>query len=163
MKKGPIGKDVEEFHNSIVELIKKYQFRDRNEITSFGISVSQCYVLETLHFQGELTMKKLAEQMHLTISTITRLVDQLEEKKLVTRKQHREDSRIRMIRLTAKGEKVFLKSWTNVFESEKKIFENIKPEHRKVLLSLLNDLNNSVDQWQGTCKVKKKNSLSNFL
>ena len=154
MKKSPIGKDVEEFHSSIIELIKKYQFRDRNEITSFGISVSQCYVLETLHFQGELTMKKLSEQMHLTISTITRIVDQLEGKKLVTRKQHPEDSRVRMIKLTPKGEKVFLKSWANVFESEKKIFENIKPEHRKVLLSLLKDLNNSVDQWRGTCKPR---------
>ena len=155
MKKNPIGKDVEEFHNSIVELIKKYQFRDRNEITSFGISVSQCYVLETLHFQGELTMKKLAGQMHLTISTITRLVDQLEGKKLVRRKQHPKDSRVRIIKLTPRGEKVFLKSWANVFESEKRIFENIKPEHRKVLLSLLKDLNVSVDQWQGTCKIKK--------
>jgi MarR family 2-MHQ and catechol resistance regulon transcriptional repressor len=154
MKKSPIGNDVEEFHSSIIELIKKYQFRDRNEITSFGISVSQCYVLETLHFQGELTMKQLAEQMHLTISTITRIVDQLEGKKFVKRKQHPEDFRVRMIKLTPKGEKVFLKSWANVFESEKKIFENIKPEHRKVLLSLLKDLNNSVDQWRDTCKIK---------
>ena len=154
MGKSSIGNDIEEFHKSIIKLIKKYQFRDRNEITNFGISVSQCYVLETLHFQGELTMKKLAEQMHLTISTITRVVDQLEKKKLVKRKQHTVDSRVRMIRLTTKGEKVFLKSWANVFESEKKIFENIKPEHRKVLLSLLKDLNNSVDQWQGTCKTE---------
>ncbi|MEE9449644.1 MAG: MarR family transcriptional regulator [Ignavibacteriaceae bacterium] len=155
MKKSPIRKDVEEFHKSIIELIKKYQFRDRNEITNFGISVSQCYVLETLHFQGPLIMKKLAEQMHLTISTITRVVDQLERKNLVRRKQHPEDSRVRMIKLTSKGEKVFLKSWANVFESEKKIFENIKPGHRKVLLLLLKDLNNSVDQWQSTCKIKK--------
>jgi DNA-binding MarR family transcriptional regulator len=153
MKKSPIGKDVEEFHNSIVELIKKYQFRDRNEITCFGISVSQCYVLETLHFHGAITMNKLAEQMHLSISTITRVVDQLEGKKLVTRKQHPGDSRSRIIKLTPKGEKVFLQSWANVFESEKKIFENIKPEHRKVLLSLLKDLNHSVDQWQNTCKI----------
>ena len=108
MKKSPIGKEVEEFHNSIVELIKKYQFRDRNEITCFGISVSQCYVLETLHFHGAITMNKLAEQMHLSISTITRVVDQLEGKKFVTRKQHHEDSRARIIKLTPRGEKVFL-------------------------------------------------------
>lgn len=155
MKKNPMGKDVEEFHNNIVELIKKYQFRDRNEITCCGISVSQCYVLEALHFQGAITMNKLAQQMHLSISTITRVVDQLEGKKLVTRKQHPKDSRARIIKLTPKGEKVFLQSWTNVFESEKKIFENIKPEHRKVLLSLLKDLNHSVDQWQNSCKIKK--------
>jgi DNA-binding MarR family transcriptional regulator len=153
MKKRLIG-DVEEFHNSIIELIKKYQFRDRNEITSCGISVSQCYVLETLHFQGALTMNKLAEQMHLTISTITRVVDQLDRKRLIKRKQDKNDLRIRRVSLTPKGKEIFFKSWANVFESEKKIFENIKPEHRKVLLSLLKDLNRSVDQWQGSCKLK---------
>lgn len=155
MNNNSIRKDIEEFHNSIVDLIKKYQFRDRNEVTSFGLSVSQCYVLETLHFNKALTMKKLAEQMHLTISTITRIVDQLVRKKLIERKQDDKDLRIRWITLTPKGEKIFLKSWTNVFESERKIFENIKPDHRKVLLSLLKDLNNSVDQWQNSCKIKK--------
>jgi len=155
MKNVSIRKDVEEFHNSIVGLIKKYQFRDRNEVTSFGISVSQCYVLETLYFQKALTMKKLAEQMHLTISTITRIVDQLEKKKFIERKQDDKDLRIRRITLTSEGEKIFLKSWANVFESEREIFENIKPGHRKVLLSLLKDLNDSVDQWQDTCKINK--------
>ena len=109
MNKSLIRKDVEEFHKSIIDLIKKYQFRDRNEVTSFGISVSQCYVLETLHFHKALTMKKLAEQMHLTISTITRVVDQLERKKLIERKQDKKDLRMRMITLTPTGEKVFLK------------------------------------------------------
>jgi DNA-binding MarR family transcriptional regulator len=155
MNKSTIQKDVGEFHSNIIELIKKYQFRDRNEITSFGISVSQCYVLETLHFRGALTMKDLAQQMHLTISTITRVVDQLERKKLVRRKKHPDDLRIRLIKTTARGEKVFLKSWANVFESEKRIFKNIKPEYQKVLLSLLRELNNSVDQWQGSCKAIK--------
>jgi len=155
MKNVSIRKDVEEFHNNIVGLIKKYQFRDRNEVTSFGISVSQCYVLETLYFQKALTMKKLAEQMHLTISTITRIVDQLEKKKFIERKQDDKDLRIRRITLTSEGEKISLKSWANVFESEREIFENIKPGHRKVLLSLLKDLNDSVDHWQDTCKINK--------
>jgi DNA-binding MarR family transcriptional regulator len=153
MRNEPITKDVEKFHSLIIELIKKYQFRDRNEVTAWGISVSQCYVLETLHFKGALTMKNLAEQMHLTISTITRLVDQLERKKLVKREQDPTDLRVRLITLTTKGESVFLKSWKNVFESEKRIFNNIMPEHRKVLLVLLKDLNGAVDEWQCSCNV----------
>ena len=155
MNNNSIRKDIEEFHNSIIDLIKKYQFRDRNEVTSFGISVSQCYMLETLHYSKALTMKQLAAQMHLTMSTITRVVDQLERKKLIERKKDNKDLRIRRITLTPEGEKIFLKSWTNVFESERKIFENIKPDLRKVLLSLLKDLNDSVDQWQNSCKIKK--------
>ena len=153
MKNEPVTKDVEQFHNLIIKLIKKYQFRDRNEVTSYGISVSQCYVLETLHFNGALTMKELADQMHLTISTITRIVDQLERKNMVKRVQDNHDLRVRLIKLTAKGEKVFMKSWENVFESEKNIFKSIKPGERKLLINLLKDLNNAVDEWQCSCKI----------
>ena len=30
-------KDIIEFHNTIIDLIKKYQFRDRNQMTTCGI------------------------------------------------------------------------------------------------------------------------------
>ena len=135
----PPSKDVEEFHKTIIEIIKKYQFRDRNEVTCFGISVSQCYILETLYSHGSMNVKDLARNMHLAISTITRLVDQLEKKEYVVRKQDKNDSRIRNIELTKNGEEIFLKSWKGVFESEKEIFERIKPEYRRLLLDLLND------------------------
>jgi len=146
--------DVKEFHNTIIEIIKKYQFRDRNEITCYGISVSQCYILETLYSHGSMTMKDLSCKMHLAISTITRVVDQLEKNKYVIRAQDKIDTRKRNIKLTKKGENIFLKSWESVFESEKEIFERIKPEHRKLLINLLKDLNKSVELWQNSCKVK---------
>ncbi len=153
MKKLVSQKDIKEFHDTIIDLIKKYQFRDRNRITCFGISVSQCYVLETLYSNGSLTMKELARKMHLSISTITRVVDQLENKNLVKREQNSEDLRIRLLRLTIDGEKVFLQSWKSVFESEKKIFENVPLESRDILLKVLKELNQAVDVWQKSCGV----------
>jgi len=77
----------------------------------------------------------------------------LERKSMVKRVQNNNDLRVRLIRLTAKGEKIFLKSWENVFESEKNIFKSIKPGDRKVLINLLTDLNNAVDEWQCSCKI----------
>ena len=148
------GADVEEFHNTIIDLIKKYQFRDRNEVACMGMSVSQCYILETLYFHGSMNMKDLACKMHLAISTITRIVDQLERKKYINRLRNENDLREKFISLTKSGEKIFLKSWENVFKSEKKIFEKIKPEHRKPMLDLLKELNKSVDFWQCSCKTK---------
>jgi DNA-binding MarR family transcriptional regulator len=152
MSKSNLKKDIKEFHDTIINLIKKYQFRDRNQITRFGISVSQCYVLETIHSNGSLTMKELSQKMHLSISTITRVVDQLENKNLVTREQNPKDLRIRLLTLTKEGEKTFLQSWKRVFESEKEIFENIPTEYRKELLTLLKELNKAVDIWQDSCK-----------
>ena len=148
-------KNIKEFHENIVALIKKYQFRDRNEITCFGISVSQCYVLETLYSFRNLTMKELAIKMHLSISTITRIADQLEMKELIIREQNADDQRVRNLKLTDKGKEVYLKSWRAVFESEKKIFENIKPEYREMIIELLKELNRSADIWQGSCKIQK--------
>jgi len=89
-----------QFHQQIVELIKKYQFRDRNQICCFGISVSQCYILETLHTHGPLTMNELAKKMYLKISTITRVVEQLVKKNYVKREEGLNDRRVRLINLT---------------------------------------------------------------
>ncbi len=149
-----LNKETKEFHDTIISLIKKYQFRDRNEITCYGISVSQCYILETLYSHGSMTMKEIAKSMHLAISTITRLVDQLEKKKYVVREQNPDDLRERRLKLTNEGKDIFLRSWDAVFESEKMIFEKIKPEHRQILINLLKELNNSVDHWQKSCRIK---------
>ena len=145
-------KQVESFHQQIVELIKKYQFRDRNQILGCGISVSQCYILETLYTHGALTVNELAKKMFLSISTVTRVVDQLVNKKYVTREESFEDRRVRLIKLTEAGEAVYQESWLNVFQSEKTILENFPPEHREMLIDFLKKLNQSVDNWQATCK-----------
>ncbi|TQV89604.1 MarR family winged helix-turn-helix transcriptional regulator [Aliikangiella coralliicola] len=142
---------VEEFHQEIVELVKKYQFRDREQIVCSGISVSQCYILETLHTNGPLTVSELAGKMHLSISTITRVFDQLVKKELAVRERAPNDKRVYLCHLTEKGEAIYQQSWTNIFESEKAILANFQPEHREMLIDFLKKLNHAVDQWQSQC------------
>ena len=145
---------VESFHHQIVELVKKYQFRDRDQICCCGISVSQCYVLETLHSHGALTVNALADKMYLKISTVTRVVDQLVMKRYVTREEGDTDRRVRFIQLTTEGEAMFQETWSNVFESEKTILENFPLQHREMLIEFLQKLNAAVDQWQTCCSSR---------
>ncbi|MBI3788217.1 MAG: MarR family transcriptional regulator, partial [Ignavibacteriales bacterium] len=70
--------------------------------------MSQCYILETLHRFGPLSMQRLADKMHLSISTVTRVLAPLVRQKLVKRKEDPHDLRIRIIQLTAAGEELFL-------------------------------------------------------
>lgn len=144
---------VSVFHEQIVELIKKYQFRDRDQILSCGISVSQCYILETLHTHGSLTVGVLAEKMYLSISTITRVVDQLVKKGYVIREQDTNDGRVYFNKMTKSGEEVYLKSWDNIFKSEKAILDNFDSEQKELLIDFLKKLNKSVSEWHSTCKV----------
>jgi len=142
-----------QFHQQIVGLIKKYQFRDRNQICCFGISVSQCYVLETLHTHGSLTMNELAKKMYLKISTMTRVVEQLVKKKYVRREEGLNDRRVRFINLTKQGRAIYKKAWENIFESEKVILKNIPAEHKAVLIDVLKKLNQAVSSWQSCCEI----------
>jgi DNA-binding MarR family transcriptional regulator len=81
-------------HRAVTELVRRYQFRDRNEICCFGVSVSQCHALEALGQAGELTMGELASQMHLSVSTMTRVVDQLVARGLAQRGEDAKDRRV---------------------------------------------------------------------
>ena len=145
---------VERFHHEIVELIKKYQFRDRNEMCCHGISVSQCYTLETLHRFGPLSMQILANKMHLSISTVTRVVKPLVKQQLISREEDPNDHRVRVMKLTKEGEEIFLKTWSNVFTSEKIILENFPQEQREILIELLQKLNKAFGNWKSCC-IKK--------
>ncbi|MCP4723581.1 MAG: MarR family transcriptional regulator [bacterium] len=142
--KNKYDKQIEIFHKEIVELVKKYQFRDRNQVICCGVSVSQCYILETLNTYGSMNVQDLADKMHLKISTITRVLDQLVKKEFVTRIQDPKDMRYRLVELTKEGRKIHNKLWSTVFASEKAIFDDIEPENREVVLDLLRKLNCSL-------------------
>ena len=152
----PDNSQVERFHFEIVELIKKYQFRDRNEMVCCGLSVSQCYTLETLNRFGTMSMKALADRMYLSISTITRVIEPLIKQKFVVRKDDKSDRRVKLVRLTRKGENVVAESWKNVFRSEQIILQNFPGEHRELFIEFLQKLNQAFGNWkESRCNYNK--------
>ena len=147
----PSNEQVERFHEQVIDLVKKYQFRNRNREICCGLSVSQCYVLETLRRFGPLSMNNLAEKMHLTISTVTRVLQPLLRRKYVTREEDPDDRRIRLISLTPQGKAFALEAWKNSLESEKIILSNFPAENREMLITFIKNLNHAVSQWQSCC------------
>jgi DNA-binding MarR family transcriptional regulator len=143
-----LEKQAGELHQIITELVKKYQFRDRQEICCYGISVSQCYALAALDEHGQLTMGELAQQMHLTVSTMTRVVDQLVARDLVRRWFDPEDRRVCCVELTKQGRSLLGKIRGELLETEKEILRKIKPEDRETLIFALKELSKAVDQWR---------------
>ena len=139
---------VKQFHNEIVELIKKYQFRDRNKLVGCGLSVSQCYTLETLQRFGPLSMQKLADKMHLSISTVTRVTKPLVNGKLILKEKDTNDNRFNVMKITNKGSQVVEEAWGNVFRSERAILENFDESNREILIEFLKKINQSFGNWK---------------
>jgi DNA-binding MarR family transcriptional regulator len=72
-----LDREAERLHCLTKELLRRYQFRDWNQICCYGISISQCHILDTLAEEGDLTMQQLARRMFKSVSTMTRVVAQL--------------------------------------------------------------------------------------
>ena len=91
--------------------------------------------------------------MHLKISTMTRVVEQLVKKSYVRREEGLSDRRVRLIKLTKEGKAIYKKAWENIFESEKIILKGIPYEHKTVLIDVLRKLNQAVSSWQSCCEI----------
>jgi MarR family 2-MHQ and catechol resistance regulon transcriptional repressor len=142
------GRQAQRLHRAVSELVRRYQFRDRNEICCFGISVSQCYALEALGQASELTMGALASQMRLSVSTMTRVVDQLVKNGLVRRTIGREDHRVCCVGPTPAGRGLLARISAELLDSERAILEGIPAEHRESVIHALEELASAIDRWR---------------
>lgn len=99
---------AKQLHKSFEQII--YHFQTVNAATSE--SVENLSVLETkaVSYIGQCQgciMREIADYLRVAVSTVTGLVDKLEEKKLVRRERSEEDRRVIKIMLTPKGEEIY--------------------------------------------------------
>src|SRR5690606_19371219 len=98
-----LARDAAALQRALSDLIRVYQFRDRDRICCHDISVSQCYALEALVERGPLTLNDLAAHLYLDKSTASRVVDGLERKGLARRGAHPQDGRAVLLSATPAG------------------------------------------------------------
>jgi DNA-binding MarR family transcriptional regulator len=153
-----LTEQADQLHRAVTALVKKYQFRDRNDICCYGISVSQCYTLETLREQGTLSMQALADQLRLAVSTVTRIVDQLVDKRLVKRQSDPRDRRICQVQLTAEGKRLFHTIRTELVAREQAILQRIPVASRDHVIWAIAELSRALDDRKETEELDYANT-----
>ena len=74
---GTLPEDARAVHEALSDLVRVYQFRDRDRICCHDVSVTQCYALEALIRRGPITLGELAAELYLDKSTASRVVGTL--------------------------------------------------------------------------------------
>src|SRR5512139_366275 len=77
------------------------------ERTTLDLNVRQRLVIQSLGIAGSRPIAAIGQQLGLTPSTMTGLVDRLEEQGYLRREAHPSDRRATVLRLTRKGETAF--------------------------------------------------------
>lgn len=92
----------------INQISKNFKDLHMKFIRKYNLSLAQYCVIKKLNLYGGLQLKDLAVKCYLSRPTITGVVDTMEKKDLVQREMNPEDRRSFLIKLTEKGEKLYI-------------------------------------------------------
>lgn len=110
----------------------------------FDITPEQWALLYTLIQEGEQSQSQLADKLLKQKPNITRLIDILEGKRLVTRKTDKEDRRTSKVYLTEEGEKLAEHIYLYIANFEKRVLQGITKEEIETFKYLLSKITNNL-------------------
>lgn len=140
---------------ALTDLIRVYQFRDRDAICCYDVSPAQSHALERLAHRGPLTLNELAASLFLEKSSASRLMDGLERKGYITRKPHPEDGRCVRLDLTKPGRTLQQKIERDLLEERARVLADLSPDERQAVVESIGKLARAasalVDTSGGSC------------
>ena len=150
-----LTEDAAAVHQALNELVRVYQFRDRDRICCYDVSVTQCYALEAVVTEEPLTLNELAARLYLDKSTASRIVDGLEKKGLVERRQSPEDRRALQLVATDEGRRLHARIEADILGQEKQLLAEFPHEVRQSMAKLMGQLARAagtrIDTAGGSC------------
>jgi DNA-binding MarR family transcriptional regulator len=132
-----LSAQAERFYEVFSDLVRSYQFRDRNSITCHGVSVSQCYVLQAVAKEGALATTRLARMLHLDVSTMTRIVDSLATAGLVERVADTRDRRVRLVRTTRQGRAQLSRIRADLLREYRDVLQEVPAGSREAVIGAI--------------------------
>ncbi len=150
-----LAEDTRALYAALSELIRIYQFRDRDRICCYDVSVTQCYALEALVDENGMTMNSLAAHLYLDKSTTSRVVDALERKGYIKRSTDTEDGRSIRVHVTPEGRALHSRIVAGILKEERELLSEFRPEVRQSMIQLLMRLARAAERRMkaagGTC------------
>lgn len=116
--------------SSVEKVVKK-------DMSSHGLNATEFTVLELLYSKGRQPIQMIGKQILLASSSITYVVDRLEEKGFVLRVADQTDRRVTFCELTDKGERLMTAIFPKHAEKIAELFQDCTPEEVTVLQSIL--------------------------
>ena len=129
-----LERDAVALQRVLTDLIRVYQFRDRDAICCYDISTGQCHGLERLAQFGPMTLNEFAASLYLEKSSASRLADGLKRKGYLKRKPRVDDARYLQLELTKRGKKLHDRVERDLIEERARILADLTAKERKLVI-----------------------------
>ncbi|HCF50573.1 MAG TPA: MarR family transcriptional regulator [Syntrophomonas sp.] len=111
------------------------------ELAPYGVTPGQYAVLKCLWDENGQTAKQLSERLYLDGSTVTGILDRMENKSLISRQPDPKDRRAVRVMLTEQGRALNEPVNAAIERANKKALERLEPQESAFLKKLLEELN----------------------
>ncbi len=135
-----LEQDAAALHAAVSDLVRVYQFRDRDRICCHDISVTQCYALEAVAEHGPLRLGALAERMFLDKSTTSRVVATLVRKGYLSQTADAADARASAIAVTKAGRQLYTKITRDLVAQQHDVLQDLDPAVRDGVVEVIRRL-----------------------
>ncbi|MDD3652680.1 MAG: MarR family transcriptional regulator [Desulfotomaculaceae bacterium] len=111
-----------------------------------GITMSQFIVLKILKTKGKVTVSEVADELYVSLSSVTALADRLYKVGFVQRLRDEQDRRLVWLKLTEEGENIVLLCQEARRQVIEKYFSCLSEEDIKQLIKLCEKVNDNLKQ-----------------
>ena len=140
-----LHKDAIALQAAVSDLVRVYQFRDRDRICCHDVSVTQCHALEAIVEHGPMRLSALAERLFLDKSTTSRVVGTLVKKGYVEQRADASDRRATALHATANGKRLCKRIIDDLVEQQKALLRDLGPEVREGVVNVIRRLARAAD------------------
>ncbi|MBM4183441.1 MAG: MarR family transcriptional regulator [Gemmatimonadetes bacterium] len=151
--------DARLLSEALSELLRVIQFRDRDRVCCYDVSVSQCYALRGIVRAEGLTVNDLAAYLYVDKSTASRIANSLVDKDYVVREAHPDDARAVRLLPTPRGRAILATIAADEERDYTALLADFDPGTRAELYRLIGRLKScfvsGVEAAAGTCCVVK--------
>ncbi|MFD1382193.1 MarR family winged helix-turn-helix transcriptional regulator [Rhodanobacter aciditrophus] len=103
--------ESQHLHDVLVHLrriIRATDLQSKRVVKACGLTIPQIMVLRAIEELGDVTVRRISDNVSLSQATVTTILNRLEERKLVERVRAQKDKRIVNARLTESGTEMLL-------------------------------------------------------
>ncbi|RIM73137.1 MarR family transcriptional regulator [Staphylococcus arlettae] len=112
----------------------------REDVKQYGLNITEFAVLELLYNKGDQPIQRIRERVLIASSSISYVVDKLEEKGCVTRIRNQQDKRIINASLTQQGRRIMDEIFPKHAETIQSTFSILTDEELQTLQNILKKL-----------------------
>ncbi len=130
---------------SLRRIIRATDLQSKRIMKACGLTIPQVMVLRSIESLGDVTVKRISDNVSLSQATVTTILNRLEDRQLIERVRSSVDKRIVNAKLTSAGKEVLITVPPLLHEEFIQSFEALTEQEQKGILSSLQQVATMMD------------------